>query len=278
MNINQEENCNLGAIDENGIPKILGKKFMFLEDILNELVCVISNFKPCCTYFPEKFVYNGQNSENDYLDLLLLVKRKKAKIIPYHENKTYDFNKNSYVNKNEYNTYLLWSNPKFEKSTLLLSLIWNNNLPNNLVDLLDKEYFKITDNLKFNLIINEPGDYINGFLLGYRKKEIRGYYLRNYLNSIFKKNNIKITNDEEWVLEIKKLKYKLETEDKLKNFDSEFKKLKKVCKNWIYYMMFDSLVFEQYMEWSKDKISDLILPNIIIKTEIKFFEEKFNIK
>ena len=273
----KEEECTLGGIDIDGLPKRFkknGPDYMTLKERYNDLQCVLNGHKPCCTIsynFPER--YRPDKDTQDYIQLLLHLRGTQAKMIPYNRDTIYDFNKG--LKKETVDSInLMWLDKKHERSTLLLAMVWNDQPTKEEEAKIMIIHNKFKELLKKNI---SAYDYINGTLLGYRKGEIRGYLLRDYSNyKIIKKYGPEkakqIRQDRNmWMKKVK------EVQKDMPHFDEYYASIKKGCDVWIHHMLTKSKVFQKFVDRSQDSITGVILPKIEVEPRYeKEFLEFYN--
>jgi len=93
--------------------------------------------------------------------------------------------------------------------------------------------------------------YISGTLLGYRRGEIKGYYLSSLFHRMLNIQNIKYSEDTKedtklYVKNLKKMKRLFMKTNDYTIFQKEYPKFEKIANNFIKYMLTESVFFKEY--------------------------------
>jgi len=234
----------LGAITPYGFPKDLINKSMPIYSETFELIEILNGHKPVQIITNLSKLFNNLDD-----DLYNYIKQHNIYMISI------------YSKKYNCRQTVIWGYKKYTKYALLLylhhcSCVIKKSIQNQY----HKELNKFIKSLKLSKnIIDFIGNYISGYLLGYRPSSIEGFYL--YLEYMLQykdlpkiKRKLLFNNNSKILQELKKTRKVFKASPQYDLYKKEYPILVKKCNEWIKYILNDSKMFQDYFDKYKINI------------------------
>ena len=227
----------LGSTTRSGFMKrLVGKKGWGdgYCDSLNEFLGILNDHKPVAI-INEDMIKNRLVKEPELIKYL----KKNPLFILYTDSSA---------------TRIIWKKKMLTKNTLLLKYL----SPKILKDLRNKTPMIENKLSKLNTKYLYPLKsffryYIIGTLLGYRRGEIKGYYLSSLFHEMLHLHNIKYYEDTKentklYVKNLKKMKRLFMKTNDYTIFEKEYPKFERIVNDFIKYMLTESTLFKKYYD------------------------------